>query len=648
MNALSTVASGILMRLLNVSISAGLFVLAAVGFRLIFRNRLKRVRLVFWALLAIRLLVPVSIESPLGIVPGAETVITAIEGTQAAPSGTTATPVETADPGNENKQPVNSGTELTPAEIQIQVRPSETQVPETKNSGAPVIPLLLGAVWIVGMAAFLVYFVIGQVRVYRKTKDATQKAGNVFYYLKDSPNAFVFGFFRPRIYVRPGNDPTAEQYVILHEKTHIAYGDHIAKPLAFLLLSIYWFHPLLWVAYHLFCRDVEYACDERVIRNMEDDGRAEYAAAILRFGEGSPRVQGIAGFGETGRKERIKAVLNYKKPLPWLIVIGAAAAVIIAVVLFTGPLKKTDAGESQMEHSYTEAELERLETLKKERPEVFALDASEGLNVHTCKEGKNFYSCIITPAAEEEVPLILGLYQLMTVEDTELILSTYGLPDSRVTLHPFFNIFSSYLVGNDIERLKAEIGKLFGGKYAVGEESKIRYDYTKEELEEARRKREQWVYQITLPEDFSFSMTFGVYGVSSYDSKSGKLIKTRDASDTEKYTAYVKLSEDQLKEAYRRLFMDIDFWQYPGSYDPFNAPDAETKYMSEPNQTIVVTVYADGQQKTVNCRGIAFGSSEQCFSEEARAFLQAMYDLQNLITALPEWEALPEPEHYYQ
>lgn len=151
-----------------------------------------------------------------------------------------------------------------------------------------------------------------------------------------------------------------------------------------------------------------------------------------------------------------------------------------------------------------------------------------------------------------------------------------------------------------------------------------------------------------LPEDFSFSITWGTYGISSYDSQSGRLVKTKDATDVGKYTAFVKLSKSELQTVYRCLFSDIDITKYPESYDPFNAPGADVQMRSEPNQTIIISVTANGSAKTVKCVSIAYGSLNDCCSEEAKAFLLAEREIVNLITSFPEWKAFPEYEHFYE
>lgn len=151
---------------------------------------------------------------------------------------------------------------------------------------------------------------------------------------------------------------------------------------------------------------------------------------------------------------------------------------------------------------------------------------------------------------------------------------------------------------------------------------------------------------MELPEDFAFSIVWGTYGNSSYDSNTGMLVKTKHATDVSKYTCIVQLAEDQKAEVYRVLFSDIDLFKYPDSYDPFNAPDAKSKIMTEPSQTIIISVTANGRTKTVTCSNVAYGSSGYC--KEARAFMSAENKIVELITSLPEWAEFPEYEFFYE
>ncbi len=152
---------------------------------------------------------------------------------------------------------------------------------------------------------------------------------------------------------------------------------------------------------------------------------------------------------------------------------------------------------------------------------------------------------------------------------------------------------------------------------------------------------------IEMPEDFSFSIVWDCYGISSYDSATGKLVKTKDTKNPAKFTKYVMMSDDELKTVYRYLFREIDLSDYPDVYDPFNAPGAELIYTSSPTQTVVISATANGTSKTVTCEGISFGSPDSCFSEEARQFMLAKEKIVAMITSFPEWAAFPDYEVFY-
>lgn len=150
-----------------------------------------------------------------------------------------------------------------------------------------------------------------------------------------------------------------------------------------------------------------------------------------------------------------------------------------------------------------------------------------------------------------------------------------------------------------------------------------------------------------VPDDFSFSIVWGVNGISSFDSKTGKLVKTSDATDVSKYTAYVELTDEEMKAVYRWLCLEIDLTAYPYNYDPFNAPDATNKIASSPNQTIVISVSANGKTKTVRCDGIAIAGLLACYDDASRAFLTAEISVVELLTSHPAWRAFPDYEFYY-
>ena len=146
----------------------------------------------------------------------------------------------------------------------------------------------------------------------------------------------------------------------------------------------------------------------------------------------------------------------------------------------------------------------------------------------------------------------------------------------------------------------------------------------------------------------TFSLVWNTYGISSYDSKTGVLVKTKDATDVSRYTTELRLTSDELAACYNALFVEINIMDYPDKYDPFNAPGATSRFMSEPNQTIIITATADGVTKTVKCEGIAFGTYENCYCDEAIDFWSSYRELADVIMSTDEWLSLPDYEFYYE
>ena len=278
-----------------------------------------------------------------------------------------------------------------------------------------------------------------------------------------------------------------------------------------------------------------------------------------------------------------------------------------------------------------------LSAPKEQKADYYGLDASGGLDVIVWQMAPNLYSFGLLEHSEKQRDwLVDDLIKLKGVNaDTmRTVLSSYPIGSDDVYIIPWQNQISSYI-----------------GEYWVRQ---------KDESEESvEKRRQEYIDNIRhmlfddvpdspekLPEDFSFSIVWGCYGISSYDSKTGRLVKTKDATDVSKYTCIVRLTDDQLIEVYH-LLTDINIFSYPDLYDPFNAPDAENKLMSSPNQSIILSVTADGRTKTVSCESIPFGSLDDCYCNEAREFLYSINKIVELLTSLPEWAAFPEYEFFY-
>ena len=305
--------------LCNRSIQAGYLMIAIILLRMIWKRVPKLLYRYLWCLVGLRLALPFTWETALSLIPK-KTVIKPSVLYSKTPS-------------------VDSGIQA----VNEVVNPVITQS-FTPEIGASVNPLqvimTLGAwIWLIGLVALLLYGVISYIRLHYKVQDAVLLKENIFQSEKvGSP--FVFGFLKPRIYLPYSLEEENLTYVIAHEKMHIKNRDHLLKPIAFILLSVYWFNPIVWLAYYLFCKDLELACDEWVIWNLETADKKAYAKALVmcsterKFGSISPLA-----FGENAVKERIKNVLRYKNPSCWAFV-GICVVVLIAVVCFmTNPVE---------------------------------------------------------------------------------------------------------------------------------------------------------------------------------------------------------------------------------------------------------------------------------------------------------------------
>ena len=305
------------LKLVNLSISAGWLVLAVVVLRLVFRKAPRWIFCVLWALVALRLVCPVSIESALSLIPSAQTLPPEI--------------LDTATPQ------IHSGINAVNSAVNPMPGQSMTPVPGASVNPTQVWSFLLSCIWVAGMAVMALYALVSYGWIKGRVATATLLRDNIRQSeFVDSP--FVLGIFRPVIYLPYQVEPEDLEYVIAHEQAHIRRKDHWWKPLGFLLLCVYWFNPLLWVAYVLLCRDIEGACDEKVIREMGLEDRRGYSTALLNC---SVRRRSIAAcplaFGEVGVKERVKSVMHYKRPAFWLVAAALVACGAAAVCFLTDP-----------------------------------------------------------------------------------------------------------------------------------------------------------------------------------------------------------------------------------------------------------------------------------------------------------------------
>ena len=334
------------LKIINMSISASWLVLAVLILRFVLKKAPKWINVLLWGIVAIRLICPFSFESTLSLIPSAETI------------------------------PLNIGMDTTPtinsgiSAINNAVNPIISQS-NTPMAGASVnlLQITIGIyeyIWILGMIALALYTAISYWRLRRKVDTAVRYKDNIF----QSENVsfpFVLGIIKPRIYLPFKMNGQYLEYVVAHEQAHICRKDHWWKPLGFLLLMIHWFNPLMWLAYVLLCRDIELACDEKVIKELGNEQRGDYTQALVACSINRRMIAACPlAFGEVSVKERVKSVMNYKKPAFWVIIISVIVCVGVAVCFLTNPkqdsytLRIVVPAGSQEKFVYTDEEVSTI------------------------------------------------------------------------------------------------------------------------------------------------------------------------------------------------------------------------------------------------------------------------------------------------
>ena len=307
----------VFLKLLNLSISASWLILAVLVLRVVLKKAPKWVMPLLWGVVALRLVCLFSIESALSLIPSAETIPSEIV-------------TETREPVLYEQATLDIVTNPTlPSAAEVPVGVSRQQAQVDFN--------IYSVLWLAGMAALLVHALVSAGKLKRKLATAILLRDNIYESeFVDSP--FVFGVVKPNIYLPMHMDEGTAAYVIAHEHAHLARRDHWWKVLGYLVLALHWFNPLVWVAYILFCRDIELACDEKVVRGLDGAARADYSQALLSCAAPKRAVAACPlAFGEGNIKTRVKSALHYKKPAFWVAAAAVLAVVLVAVCFLTNP-----------------------------------------------------------------------------------------------------------------------------------------------------------------------------------------------------------------------------------------------------------------------------------------------------------------------
>ena len=338
--------SELFLKIINMSISASWLILAVLILRLVLKKAPKWVNVLLWGIVAVRLICPFSFESALSLIPSAETF----------------------------PEKVISGPSF---DIQTGISPVDNRINDylgdryfegvtvPANNGNNIMTILT-IVWIIGILLLVAYTIISYRRLHREIDTAVHYKDNIFQ-SENVSSPFVLGIINPRIYLPFSMNEQDLEHVVAHEQAHIRRKDHWWKPLGFLLLTIYWFNPLMWLAYVLLCRDIELACDEKVIKELGNEQRGDYTQALVACSVNRRMIAACPlAFGEVSVKERVKSVMNYKKPAFWVIIISVIVCVGVAVCFLTNPkqdsytLRIVVPAGSQEKFVYTDEEVSTI------------------------------------------------------------------------------------------------------------------------------------------------------------------------------------------------------------------------------------------------------------------------------------------------
>lgn len=308
----------VFIKILNMSLTAGYLVLALIILRFLLKKAPRWITCVLWAFVAVRLVCPFSFESAVSHLPSTEVI----------PEGILLAA----------KPEINSGISSVNQSLNPIISDIFAPSPSASANPLQILAFFAAVVWLVGIAVMLIYAAVSYMRLHFKVREGVCLRDNIFM-CDHVPTPFILGVFRPRIYLPSSLSEEDMEYVIAHENAHLRRRDHIWKPLGYLLLSVHWFNPLLWIAYIMLCRDIEFACDEKVIREMGTQIKQSYSSALINC---SVRRRTISvcplAFGEVGVKGRVKKVLNYKKPAFWIIIVAVVLTVVFGVCYLTDPL----------------------------------------------------------------------------------------------------------------------------------------------------------------------------------------------------------------------------------------------------------------------------------------------------------------------
>nr|MCR4996064.1 M56 family metallopeptidase [Butyrivibrio sp.] len=322
--------------ILNNAITVSALIVAVIVVRAFGKKMPKWISCMLWMIVAIKLVVPIQFESVLSLIPSGKPIPTNIS--------------------METNPQISSGISSVDEIVNPVISKSFT--PEKAVSINPLqIFFHIGALgWLAGMSVMLIYALITYILI-RKRVSTSVKIDSKVYECDDISDSFILGTISPKVYIPSTLSDEARKYILKHEFAHLSRRDHIWKPFGFVILSVYWFNPLCWVAYILLCKDIEYACDEKVTRNIEKGEKAEYCRILLE--NSMPRNMISAcpvAFGGTDVKDRIKKIVNYKKPAFWITLASIMVCAVVGVCFATSRNTNTTSEQQTVKLAQAQAE----------------------------------------------------------------------------------------------------------------------------------------------------------------------------------------------------------------------------------------------------------------------------------------------------
>ena len=313
------------LKLVNMSITASWLVLAVLILRLLLKKAPRYIHVILWGIVALRLMLPFSIESVLSLIPSAEPL-----------------PQEFLYAATPQ---INSGIPIVNNALNPVI--AESLTPEGLTSANPtqILSFVFAWGWVIGIGIMALYAAVSYFLIRRKVA-ASISVGKNLRLCDTIDTPFILGIVKPKIYLPSSVDQKTADHVLAHEMAHLQRKDHWWKPLGFALLTVYWFNPVMWLAYILLCRDIEMACDEKVVQKLNPTEKKAYSTALLSCSVPRRMIAACPlAFGEVGVKNRIKSVLNYKKPAFWIVSVAVIVCIVVAVCFLTDP---KDSEEAEM------------------------------------------------------------------------------------------------------------------------------------------------------------------------------------------------------------------------------------------------------------------------------------------------------------